>query len=138
MSDPLSVFVSCAGILKVIATVIQRIFNFAGQVRKAENDLRRIRRQLESLSDILSSLSKTDQAVGFHNMPEIKAMLEPAIASCGSIVKEMGRLLKNMSKGSVSGKTKWVSAGKERMSNLQSNLESQKANLAIVLTSIGK
>jgi hypothetical protein len=132
--DPLSITVSCVGLIASVTKVSIKIHGFVREVRDARGDLDSVTRELASLKTVLEILSEdsTNSTGGAFPSSLVKQILG-ILTNCGGVLQHIETSLDKYSRGGVKKGVEWSLAGREDMDKLRSSLEAHKSALDIAL-----
>jgi hypothetical protein len=129
--DPVSVSITCAGLLTAVLRLSLQIGLFVSNVRDAKKDMDLVSRELSSLSLSLNLLRDDSAKIDY---PEgAKQSLVEIIGNCVSIIRQMETLLERFSSESLRGSAHWAFTGRDEMNKLRSTLEAYRAAIDVAL-----
>jgi len=133
MADPLSIAVSCVGLLSAIATATVRINGFVRTARDARADLDDVSRELSSLRTVLELIqAKAEDSQ--NQLPEtIVNHLCEVLTNCSGAVADIEKILKKYDKNDALTSSRWALSGKGDVEKLRSHLEAHTSALSLVL-----
>ena len=127
---------TCVTVLSTVASLSIQITSFVSQVRDARRDMDTVSRELSSLSSCLQMLHD-DCAGGQVNYPQkLQQSLVEVLRNCEGVLEEMQELLKKLASGNIGRRVQWSLTGRDDMMKLKSTLEAHKATIDIALNMV--
>jgi len=129
--EPLSISMTCVGVLASVVKLSTQISLFVINVREARRDLDAVSRELSSLSLCLEALRAHTTTI---QCPEvIRQTLLVVLNNCDDVTKEMEALLKKVSSQHIGRQIQWAMTTRDEMNKLRLNLEAYKSSIEIAL-----
>lgn len=134
MADPVSIAMTCTGLLATVAKTCTQIYTFVSKVRDARRDMDAVTRELSSLALCLESLRGEAPSFAKHCPKPLQQNLVDVMGDCEKIVKKMQKYLeKYTASEGVASQVQWTTSGCKEIDKLRSNLETHKRTLEMVM-----
>jgi regulator of replication initiation timing len=131
--DPFTIATTCVGLISAIAQLSSQIKQFVSNFRDTRKDLESVTAELQSLSMCLECL-QNDYSNERVSYPEnISKSLLAVLQNCEGVTTQMQALLDRASSASVNKRLQWAMHGSQQMNTLRSSLEAHKSAIDIAL-----
>jgi hypothetical protein len=131
--DPFTIATTCVGLISAIAQLSSQIKQFVSNFRDTRKDLESVTAELQSLSMCLECL-QNDYSNERVSYPEnISKSLLAVLQNCEGVTTQMQALLDRASSASVNKRLQWAVHGSQQMNTLRSSLEAHKSAIDIAL-----
>jgi hypothetical protein len=131
--DPFTIATTCVGLISAIAQLSSQIKQFVSNFRDTRKDLESVTAELQSLSMCLECL-QNDYSNERVSYPEnISKSLLAVLQNCEGVTTQMQALLDRASSASVNKRLQWAMHGSQQMDTLRSSLEAHKSAIDIAL-----
>ncbi|KAH0430616.1 hypothetical protein CcaCcLH18_07651 [Colletotrichum camelliae] len=132
--DPLSVTVSCIGLITAVAQVGSVISNFVTKCREARRDLAAVSAELAQLGITLDMLKDDGDGNDSAQLPQdLRQRICDLIMNCKGVIEELSALLEKYGGGGVNSAARWALSGKKEAAKIKASLEAHKDALTLVV-----
>ena len=131
--DPFTITATCVGLIGAIAQLTSQIKSFVSDFRDTRKDLESVTAELQSLSMCLECLHNdySKESVSYPN--SISKSLFAVLQNCEGVTSQMQALLSQISSLSVNKRLQWAMRGRQQMDTLRSSLGAHKGAIDIAL-----